>query len=108
MKNITLAIDEKVLIKVRRAAARKDTTVNALVRDYLTRLVDQDDKAAKARQDLVKLAQESTWDPGPDWKWNREELYDRAGLRRLERPNLRSVDTTVRARKKSKGRRSSS
>ena len=102
MKNITLAIDERVLTKVRRAAARKDTTVNALVRDYLTRLADQDDQAGKARQELVALAKRSTWDPGPDWKWNREEIYDRPSLRRLERDHLRGLEPSVRKGKKGK------
>jgi hypothetical protein len=100
MKNITLAIDEKVLAKVRRTAARKDTTVNALVRDYLTRLAEQDDRAAKARLELVELAKRSKWDPGQDWKWNREDIYDRPGLRRLERDHIRGVQPPVRKGKK--------
>jgi hypothetical protein len=103
MKNITLAIDENVLVKVRRAAARKDTTVNALVRDYLTRIAEQDDRAAKARQELVELAKRSTWDPGADWKWNREDIYDRPSLRRFKRDHLRGVQPPVRKSKKSKG-----
>ena len=36
MKNITLAINEEILRAARRYAANHDTTVNALVRDYLT------------------------------------------------------------------------
>jgi hypothetical protein len=103
MKNITLAIDEKVLAKVRRAAARKDTTVNALVREYLTRLAEQDDRAAKARQELVELAKRSTLELGPDWKWNREEIYDRPSLRRFEHPGVRRVEGPVRKGKKGKG-----
>ena len=51
MKNITLAMDEKVLREARRYAAKHDTTVNALVRDFLTRLATQEDKAAKAREE---------------------------------------------------------
>ena len=35
MKNITLAIDEEVLRAARIYAAEHDTTVNALVREYL-------------------------------------------------------------------------
>ena len=38
MKNITLAIEDEVLDKVRVVAAEKRTTVNALVREYLTEL----------------------------------------------------------------------
>ena len=103
MKNITLAIDEAVLAKVRQIAATKETTVNALVRDYLTRLADQDDRAAKARQGLVELSRRSTWDPGPDWKWSREDTYDRASLRGLQRADMRGVKPAGRNRKKSGG-----
>ena len=34
MKNITLAIDEEILDKVRIVAAEKRTTVNAMVRNF--------------------------------------------------------------------------
>ena len=39
MKNITLAIDEKLLEEVRIYAARQQTSVNALVRAHLETLV---------------------------------------------------------------------
>jgi len=39
-KNITLAIDEELLEKVRVLAAMKRTSVNELVRGFLTRLVE--------------------------------------------------------------------
>ena len=51
MKNITLAIDEDVLAKVRRLAAAKDTTVNGLVRQHLTHLAEQDDRAKQVAID---------------------------------------------------------
>jgi len=76
MKNITLSIDENVLSEVRRYAAKRDTTVNALVRDFLTRLATQEDRAAKARQRLLELSDTSEGRMG-DQKWNRERLYDR-------------------------------
>jgi hypothetical protein len=88
MKNITLAIDEEVLAAVRKYAAAHETTVNGLVRDYLKRLASTEDKAAKARQELLKLAERSTLDLGGR-KWNREELYDRGLLSRHEHPALR-------------------
>ncbi|KAB2850583.1 MAG: hypothetical protein F9K44_04440 [Hyphomicrobiaceae bacterium] len=75
-KNITLAIDEKVLKRVRRIAAERDTTVNGLVRDYLTRLADFDNKAKKARTELIRLAKASKAEVGPI-TWKREDLYER-------------------------------
>ena len=88
MKNITLAIDEEVLRGVRRYAAQHDTTVNALVREYLTRLVDFEEKAAKARQRLVELSEQSEGRMG-SWKWNREDAYEGRLLPRHEHSGLR-------------------
>ena len=88
MKNITLSVDEHVLAAVRRYASERNTTVNGLVRDYLTRLSDQEDRAGKARSRLKELAEEATLDLG-NWKWNREELYDRGMLSRHEHPPVR-------------------
>ncbi|MGI8853334.1 MAG: DUF6364 family protein [Methyloceanibacter sp.] len=89
MKNITLAMDEEVLRGVRRYAAEHDTTVNALVREYLTSLVDFEKRAAEARKRLVKMSEESEGRLGPDWKWNRQELYEDRMFPRHERPALR-------------------
>jgi hypothetical protein len=88
MKNITLSVDDAVLAAVRRYASQNNTTVNGLVRDYLTRLAAQDDRAAKARERLRQLSEEATLDLG-DWKWNRDDIHDRGLLSRHERPALR-------------------
>ena len=75
-KNITLAVDEDVLQKAKVLAAQKGTTVNALVRDYLGELTSVEDRAELARKRLLELIDKSTADMGPDYKWNREALYD--------------------------------
>lgn len=77
MKNITLAIDEAVLDVVRQYAAKNKTTVNGLVRDYLVRLAAQQNRAEGARRRLLELARTSEGDMGPDYKWDREAIYDR-------------------------------
>ena len=46
MKNITLSVDEDVLAAVRRHAAERNSTVNALVREYFTSLASQHGRAA--------------------------------------------------------------
>ena len=40
MKNITLSVDEKVLAAVRRYSAERESSVNALVREFLTGLAE--------------------------------------------------------------------
>lgn len=60
MKNITLAVEDNVLAAVRELAAERNTTVNALVRDYLGTLAEQVRKEAsdRARKELVRLSEE--------------------------------------------------
>jgi hypothetical protein len=72
-----------VLREVRKYAAERETTVNALVRDYLTRLARQKIESARAREELVRMSEESRRRVGPGWAWNREKLYaERAVLPR--------------------------
>ena len=75
--NITLSIDEEVVKKVRRIALDKDTTLTAMVRDYLTSVANSD---AAAREEHVARLRESferlSRDMGPR-KWTRDELHDR-------------------------------
>ncbi len=77
MKNITLAIDEDVLDKVRIVAAEKKTTVNALVREFLADLANRDEKLAQARKQLLQLMDTSKGRMAPDWKFDREETHER-------------------------------
>lgn len=76
MKNITLSIDEDVVRTVRRYAAEHGSTVNALVREFLTGLADREDRARKARQRIRQLSEQSTARVGSR-SWIREELHER-------------------------------
>ncbi len=76
MKNITLSVDEDVLVAVRRHAAERNSTVNALVREYLTNLAGHEDRAKRARARLRQLSRESQGKLGKK-TWSREELHDR-------------------------------
>ncbi len=75
-KNITLSIDEDVLLQVRRIAAEKDTSVNAMVRDYLTHLATRQDRVKEAVQRMKEMSADSGMEVGPI-TWKREDLYDR-------------------------------
>ena len=76
MKNITLSVDENVLIAVRRIASERDATVNSLVRDYLTNLAKYEDRAGKARAKLRQLSEQSKGRLGKK-SWTRDDLHDR-------------------------------
>ena len=75
--NITLSIDEEIVKKVRKIAIDKDTTLTAMVRDYLTTVASSDAAARKAAAaKLMETFEKVSRDMGPR-TWTREELYDR-------------------------------
>lgn len=81
-RNLTLAIDDVLLDKVRILAAIKRTSVNEMVRGFLTRLVEQEVEHDEATQELLRLIDESDGDIG-DWRPGRQNARD--GEARLDR-----------------------
>ena len=75
-KNITLAIDEDVLDRVRVIAAERKTTVNGLVRSYLERVAETEDKASRLAGRIKALRARSQLEVGPI-TWKRDDLYER-------------------------------
>jgi len=76
MKNITLSVEDDVLAAVRRHAADRNSSVNALVREYLTNLAAHEDRAKRARARLRQLSRQSQGRLGKK-TWTREELHER-------------------------------
>lgn len=73
-KNLTLAIDEDLLDKARIIAAVKRTSVNELVREYLTWLVEREKASDEAREALLHMMDHSQGDMGA-WRFNRDDSY---------------------------------
>ena len=73
-RNLTLAIDDDLLDKVRVLAAMKRTSVNEMVRGFLTQWVQQETSKDEAREALLRLIDESDGDMG-DWRPSRAETY---------------------------------
>jgi hypothetical protein len=76
MKNITLAVDEKVLTAARRYAGECGSGVNTLVREHLNRIAQHDDRARKARARLRELSKRSRAKLG-EKTWTRQDLHER-------------------------------
>lgn len=78
-KNLTLAIEEDLLLAARKLALDRGTSVNQLVREYLRTLVDSDGRRRRARASLKKAFAKEVGEVGEglviDWK--REDLYER-------------------------------
>lgn len=76
MKNVTLSVDEDVLVRVRRYAVERRSSVNALVREYLRTLAEKEDRAQSARKRLRELSRSSRARLGPR-SWTRDDLHER-------------------------------
>ncbi len=80
MANLTIAIEDDLLRKARLKAVEEDTSVNAVVREFLREFLREYTGNASARLEsakrLIALAHEHATELGPI-TWKREELYDR-------------------------------
>ena len=74
MKNVTLAVEDKLLDASREYAHKHHTSLNALIRDLLERVVRPEAQNAGLKE-FLRLASKAKGD-SKGWKWNREELYD--------------------------------
>jgi hypothetical protein len=72
--NITLSVDEQTVEKARRVAQAMHKSLNQLVREYLEQLAGQD-QAERDAEEFRRLSGQG--EPDPDWKFNRDEIYDR-------------------------------
>jgi len=74
--NLTLAIEEDLLLAARRLALTRRTTVNQLVREFFVDLVHQADRRRAARSRLSKMLEKGLVKVGKR-TWKREDLYER-------------------------------
>jgi predicted transcriptional regulator len=77
MPNITLHIDDEVVKKVRKIAIDRNTTLTAMVREFLTSVANRD---AQEKTEAIKKLSKSFKKLGRDMgrrKWTREALHER-------------------------------
>jgi len=77
MKNITLAVDKADLERARVVAARKKTTINAMVRGFIKEIGSEEDRAAKAKRDILDLIGNTKFRIGSGWTFDRDEAHER-------------------------------
>lgn len=73
--NVTLSIEERVVAEARQVAARRGTTLNQLVRDYLVELTQPGEREAVVAELRALWSTEEYRSTGP---WTREELHERS------------------------------
>lgn len=77
MSNLTLSLDKNLLKRARLLALKHDTTVNAMVRDYLEREVSKHEKAADSSIEVLEELFAKTQVPLGGITWNRDDLHER-------------------------------
>ncbi len=75
MANLTLSVDDELLQKAREAAVREHTSVNALVREYLTQYVNARERRLRALDALDAVAERTG--SASKGRWSRESLHER-------------------------------
>lgn len=75
-KNLTLALDDSLLRAARKAAIDRNTSVNQLVRDFLSRLVRETDQQEAARARLEEIFRADRIQVGRR-TWKRQDLHER-------------------------------
>ena len=75
-QNVTLVIEEDVLLAARKIALDQRTSVNQLVREFLAALVEEPSRRRLARTRLTKAFKTGLVDVGKR-KWSRDDLYER-------------------------------
>ncbi len=79
-KNLTLALDEDLIVKARVVAARRRTSLTKLVRRSIEEIVSTDRGRAQAKVRLNALMRKPKLKVGKA-RWTRDELHDRSDLR---------------------------
>ena len=72
--NLTLSVDEQTVAKARRVTEAMHKSLNQVIREYLEQLARQD-QAERDAEEFRRLSGQGR--PDPDWKFNRDEIYDR-------------------------------
>ena len=77
MPNITLSVDDEIIKKVRKIAIDKNTTLTAMVRDFLTSVANRNEhEKREAVRGLGHTFERLSRDMGSR-KWTREDLHAR-------------------------------
>lgn len=75
-QNVTLVVDEDILLAARKLALTRRTSVNQLVRDFLAALVEEPNRRRLARARLKAASKAGVVEVGKR-KWTREDLHER-------------------------------
>jgi hypothetical protein len=73
-RNVTVQLDDDVIHRAKVLAAKRGTSLSALVANELERIVEADDRYEEAWRRAEKVLDNAT--PRGGRRWRREDLYD--------------------------------
>jgi hypothetical protein len=76
LANLTITVDDELLHRARRRAIELDTSVNALLRDYLEAFAGAAAARAQATEGILRLSAEARSGRG-NRHWTRDDLHER-------------------------------
>jgi plasmid stability protein len=76
MANLTITLDDELLRRARMRALEQDTSVNALLRDYLEAFAATGTTWDQSTDAILQLSARSRSARG-DRRWTRDELHER-------------------------------
>lgn len=85
MTNLTITVDEQVLKKARMRALEEDTSVNAVLREYLEDYSGLRRERLEAGRRILEMSKNSKMGSGGQGLPKREDLYDREICRNRSR-----------------------
>ncbi len=76
MANLTIAVDDDTLEKARIRALEEDTSVNAVLREYIEEYASRRQEQLEAARRIIEDARDSKSGSGPGGrKWKRVDAY---------------------------------
>jgi hypothetical protein len=77
MANLTITVDDNTLKRARMRALEEDTSVNAVLREYLEEYAGNRREQIEAAKRILASSRDSASRSGPGGRrWTREELYE--------------------------------
>jgi hypothetical protein len=76
MANLTITVPVQILKSARRRALEQGTSVNAVLRDYLSQFAGTQSAQAEAAERVLELSRTARSGRGKD-KWTRDDLHER-------------------------------
>ena len=85
MTNLTITVDAGVLKKARMRALEEDTSVNAVLREYLEEYAEARSERLAAARRVLESSRRSTSGSGPEGRtWTREDAYEDRMIKRYD------------------------